>query len=100
MEQLSGLDSSFLYLETGYAFPFQYGPDSYRLHLQSVSETACQVVIVSSPIISLDIDRQADLDEFIARCMVDPAYRETESWRFLSTTAYVGRSGNRQQVQG
>lgn len=91
--------TNFLYLETDYEFPFQYGPDSYRSHLKSASEASCQVVIVSSPTISLDIDHRADLDEYISYCSSHSGYENTQAWHFITSSGYLDETSARQSNQ-
>jgi 2-phospho-L-lactate guanylyltransferase len=91
--------TNFLYLETAYDFPFQYGPDSYHLHLKSASEASCQVVIVSSPTISLDIDHQTDLDAYISYCTNHSGYENTQTWHFVSSSGYLDEAEVRQSNQ-
>ena len=91
--------TNFLYLDTAVDFPFGYGPGSYQLHLKAASEASCQVITFSSPTVSLDIDRQKDLDKYISYCMLNSGYKETESWRFLWAGGYIERAGSRQRMQ-
>ena len=91
--------TNFLYLDTAGKFPFDYGPSSYQLHLKAATEASCQVVIFSSPTVSLDIDRQPDLDEYISYCMLNSGYKKTESWQFLWAGGYIERAGIRQRMQ-
>lgn len=91
--------TNFLYLDTAGEFSFGYGPGSYQLHLSAASEATCRVVTFSSATISLDIDRQTDLDEYISYCVLNSGYKETESWRFLRAGGFIERAANRQRMR-
>ena len=91
--------TNFLYLDTAGDFSFGYGPGSYQLHLKAASEASFQVITFSSPTVSLDIDRQKDLDRYISYCMLNSGFKETESWRFLWAGGYIERAGSRQGMQ-
>ncbi len=85
--------TNFLCIDTGRPFPLMFGPGSYRRHRESAIEHGSQPVSLSSPTISLDIDEDKDLDDFITFCLSNPEYQKTETWQFLQEKGYIGHTG-------
>ena len=85
--------TNFLCIETGRPFPLMFGPGSYRRHQECAIEHGSQPVSLSSPTISLDIDEDKDLDDFITFCRSNPEYQKTETWQFLQEKGYIGHTG-------
>ena len=85
--------TNFLCIETGRPFPLMFGPGSYRRHLECAIEHGSQPVSLSSPTISLDIDEDKDLDDFITFCRSNPEYQKTETWQFLQEKGYIDHVG-------
>jgi 2-phospho-L-lactate guanylyltransferase (CobY/MobA/RfbA family) len=92
--------TNFLCIETGQPFPLLYGPDSYRRHRDCAIEHGSQPVSLDSLPISLDMDEEKDLDEFISFCISNPEFQETETWKFLQDNGYVNRSRQEEKVYG
>jgi len=84
--------TNFLCFESGRPFPLKFGPDSYRRHQESAIEHGSQPVSLHSPTISLDIDEDKDLDEFITFCLANPEYQKTKTWQFLQEKGYIDRA--------
>jgi len=80
--------TNLLYFSTDHQIPLRYGPDSYQLHRQAASEQLIEPIPLHSTAISLDIDEQMDLDEFIAYCAENPVCQQTETWKFLQKRGY------------
>ena len=85
--------TNFLYIETGRPFPLMFGPGSYRRHQECAIEHGSQPVALHSPTLSLDIDEDKDLDEFITFCLSNPEYQKTETCQFLQEKGYIDHSG-------
>ena len=85
--------TNFLCIETGRPFQLKFGPDSYRRHKECAIEHGSQPVLLLSPTISLDIDEDKDLDEFITFCLANPEYQKTETWQFLHKKGYIDHAG-------
>lgn len=81
--------TNFLCIETGRPFPLMFGPDSYRRHQECAIEHGSQPVVLHSPTISLDIDEDEDLDDFITFCLSNPEYQKTGTWQFLQEKGYI-----------
>lgn len=92
--------TNFLCIETDRPFPLMYGPDSYRRHRDCAIEHGSQPVSLESLPISLDMDEEKDLDEFISFCISNPEFQETETWKFLQDNGYVNRSRQEEKVYG
>ena len=80
--------TNLLYFSTDHQIPLRYGPNSYQLHKQAASEQLIEPIPLDSPAISLDIDEQMDLDEFLAYCAENPVCQQTETWKFLQKRGY------------
>jgi len=81
--------TNFLCIETDRPFPLMFGPGSYRRHQECAIEHGSQPVSLSSPTISLDIDEDKDLDDFITFCLSNPEYQKTETFQFLQEKGYI-----------
>lgn len=81
--------TNFLCIETGRPFPLMFGPNSYRRHQECAIEHGSQPVSLHSPTISMDIDGNKDLDDFITFCLSNPEYQKTETWQFLQEKGYI-----------
>jgi 2-phospho-L-lactate guanylyltransferase len=92
--------TNFLCIETSRPFPLMFGPDSYRRHKECAIAHGSQPVSLPSPTISLDIDEDKDLDEFIAFCLSNPEYQNTETWQFLQEKGYINHAGLTRTVNG
>jgi 2-phospho-L-lactate guanylyltransferase len=92
--------TNLLCIETGQPFPLMYGPDSYRRHRDCAIEHGSQPVSLDSLPISLDMDEEKDLDEFISFCISNPEFQATETWKFLQDNGYVNRSRQQEKVHG
>jgi len=84
--------TNFLYFETSHRLPLMYGPDSYMRHTKSAIEQEYKPVPLHSPGISLDIDEEKDLREFISFCLASPEYQTTATWQFLQGHGYINRA--------
>ena len=85
--------TNFLCIETDRSFPLMFGPGSYRRHQECAIEHGSQPVLLSSPTISLDIDEDQDLDDFITFCRSNPKYQKTETFQFLQEKGYIDHAG-------
>jgi 2-phospho-L-lactate guanylyltransferase len=92
--------TNFLCIETGQPFPLLYGPDSYRRHRECAIEHGSQPLTLQSATISLDIDEDKDLDEFITFCLLNPEYQKTETWQFLRENGYINHAGQAETSNG
>lgn len=84
--------TNFLCLETSRPFPLMFGPDSYSRHQECAIENGSQPVTLHSPTISLDIDEDKDLDDFITFCRSNPEYQKTGTWQFLEEKGYISHA--------
>ena len=75
--------TNLLCFDTRLILPLKYGPGSCDLHAGSALAIGCQPFLLHSPALSLDIDEQEDLEEFISICTNQPEYQGTKTWRFL-----------------
>jgi 2-phospho-L-lactate guanylyltransferase len=92
--------TNFFCLDTHRPLPLTYGPDSYRRHRECAIENGLQPVSLHSTAIALDIDEHKDLDEFIAFCLYNPEFQETETWQFLLKKGYINQAGQAGAVHG
>lgn len=87
--------TNLLCLDTDHLIRLSYGPNSYNLHVRMAQEARQNLVTLHSTPISIDIDDQQDLNEFIAYCRAHPQYQRTASWQFLRQSGHVNESGER-----
>jgi 2-phospho-L-lactate guanylyltransferase len=92
--------TNFFCLDTRRPLPLMYGPDSYRRHRECAVEHGNQPITLHSAAISLDIDEQKDLDEFITFCLSNSEYQKTKSWQFLLEKGYINHAGQSGVVHG
>lgn len=76
--------TNWLCIETAFPLTPMYGPDSYRQHLEQARARGCSPVILDSPLVSLDIDEDADLALFASFCRAHPEFESTATWRLLN----------------
>jgi len=67
-----------------------YGPNSYRRHLAQAEAAGQQTLALRSPLVSLDIDRPADLNAFLAFCRSHPEFQARRTWQFLQRVGQTG----------
>lgn len=68
----AGRGTNALFLKTGAAFRYQFGPDSRVRHLEEAMRIGCRPAEVSFPGLSFDVDEPPDLDRLLAAA--DPRY--------------------------
>lgn len=83
--------TNFMCFDTRCRLPLLYGPGSYRRHTECALEHGSTPVPLHAPGISLDIDEEKDLAEFITFCVSHREFRQTETWRFLQGLGYVDK---------
>ena len=76
-------------LNLGQAFTFQYGPDSYMIHTEEARADQRKVISIHSPAISLDIDEERQVREFVDFCERNPEFQNTQSWKFLHNAVCI-----------
>ena len=89
----NGRGTNFLYLDTGREFQTRYGRNSYRLHREGALESQHRPITLHSRNLSIDIDRERDLQEFISLCLLNPRHQDTESWKFLRKKGLINQAG-------
>jgi 2-phospho-L-lactate guanylyltransferase len=57
----AGVGTNALYLASAHPFPFRFGPDSCRLHLQAAERAGMRPQIIRLPGLEFDVDTPADL---------------------------------------
>ena len=87
--------TNLLCLDTDQPMPLSYGPDSYNRHLAIAVENGLEPITLESINISIDIDKQDDLEAFVSFCIEHPEHRQTNTWLFLQQNGYVDQSGRR-----
>ncbi len=85
--------TNFLCIDANRPLPLMFGPDSYRRHQDCAIEHGYPPVSLLSDTISLDIDEEKDLDEFISFCLLKPDCQKTHTWQFLQEKGYVRNTG-------
>ena len=88
-----GRGTNFLCLGTNRKFQTRYGRNSYRLHREGALESQYRPVALHSRTVSIDIDRERDLDELISFCRLNPRHQDTESWKFLRKKGLINDAG-------
>lgn len=85
--------TNFLCLDARRPFPLMYGPESYRRHRECAVEQGCRPVLLESSCVSLDIDEEKDLKEFISFCLANSEFQKSQTWGYLQELAYINHSG-------
>jgi 2-phospho-L-lactate guanylyltransferase len=75
-----------LILDTDLNFKFSYGKNSFDLHRQSAKSNDCDLISLSSPAISLDIDEPSDLRLLLAYGFENPIFQQSNTWKYLLNT--------------
>ena len=83
--------TNFLYFNTAEPICLKYGSDSFSLHQAMAREIQITSVIVDSYALSVDLDKESDIDEFVSHAIQNPTFQKTETWGFLERKGYIDR---------